>query len=170
MIMAMVSQETEKACENGAQIAIDPRESEPAFSLGTDMDDLGTRTYSIEKMKDGGISFHYTMEKNINTIMPSNTTDDYIVGEGSKFTSKLDYTLKGTEFQRLSELDYTKFDDSDAWKLFNNLEKTDDGSKQYAEHKLEKIVNSFSQEFKVNATCIMSINMTLMPSETDLIG
>ena len=88
----------------------------------------------------------------------------------SKFTCSLDYTLKGTEFQRLSELDYTKFDDTEASKVFNEKITMPDGSRQYAEHKLETAVDTFTQEFKIDATCKMDFNMKLMPTNEELIS
>ncbi|MBP5638334.1 MAG: hypothetical protein J6X55_02575 [Victivallales bacterium] len=170
LLMALVSQETEKASENGLQHALHPRESEDGVLMDGDKFNRGPRTYTITKMEDGGISLHYTTDKPIIGIHPDYTNDDFSVGEGSKFTCALDYTLKGTEFQRLSELDYTKFDDTEASKVFNKMMEMPDGSRQYAEHKLETAVDTFTQEFKIDATCKMDFNMKLMPTNEELIA
>ncbi len=170
MLMALISQETEKASENGLQHALHPRESEDGFVMDGDKFHPATRTYTITKMEDGGISLHYTTDKPIIGIRSDYTNDDFSLGEGSKFTSKLDYTLKGTEFQRLSELDYTKFDDTEASKVFNKKITMPDGSKQYAEHKLETAVDTFTLEFKIDATCKMDFNLKLMPTNEELIA
>ena len=44
-----------------------------------------------------------------------------------------------------------------------------DGSRQFRENKLEKVVDSFAQEFKIHANCTMSFSLELLPSDEDLI-
>ena len=173
LLMAVISQETEKATENGASYALDKREADDSFTISgfREKEKQAVRTYSIVKTDDGGISLRYVMDKPIADIDDGTTDGDgYPLGEGSKFTFKLDYTLNGTEFNRLANLDYGKFDDTAAYEIFNRKIDMPDGSRQFREHKLEKVVDSFPQEFKVNADCKMDFTMTLNPSDEDLFG
>ena len=57
-------------------------------------------------------------------------------------------------------MDYTKFDDTEGEKIFNHKVEID-GTKQFQDHKLEKVVNTFPQEFKIEALCDMNFSMTL---------
>jgi hypothetical protein len=42
-----------------------------------------------------------------------------------------------------------------------------DGTRQFREKKLEKVVDSFAQEFKVNADCNMDFALVLYPAENE---
>ena len=111
------------------------------------------------------------MDKPIKEIDDGNTGGDgYPLGEGSKFTCKIDYTLKGAEFNRLASLDYSKFNDEEGYEIFNRKIDMPDGSRQFRENKLEKVVDTFAEEFKIDSTCHMDFTMTLNPSDDDLIA
>ena len=173
LLMAMISQETEKAGENGSSYAMDKREAEGSFTVTgfKEKEKQALRTYTVEKLKDGGISLHYTMDKPIKEVDDGTTGGDgYKVGDGSKFTCEIKYTLIGDEFNRVANLDYGKFDDQEGYKVFNRRVDMPDGTRQFRENKLEKVVDTFAQEFKVNvATCSMIFSMKLLPSDEDLI-
>ena len=173
LLMAIISQETEKATENGAEYALDTREADSAFSISgfKEKDKQAARTYTIQMTDDGGIAMHYVMDKPIADIDDGNTEGDgYEVGEGSKFVCKLDYTLDGKEVNRLAELDYGKFDDREGYQIFNRKIDMPDGTRQFREHKLEKVVDAFPQEFKVKADCRMDFTLTLNPTEEEKIA
>ena len=173
LLMAIISQETEKATENGAEYALDTREADSAFSISgfKEKDKQAARTYTIQMTDDGGIAMHYVMDKPIADIDDGNTEGDgYEVGEGSKFVCKLDYTLDGKEVNRLAELDYGKFDDREGYQIFNRKIDMPDGTRQFREHKLEKVVDAFPQEFKVKADCRMDFTLTLNPTDEEKIA
>jgi len=173
LLMAVISQETEKAGENGISYALDKREAESAFSFSgfREKEKQAQRTYTIEMRPDGGIALHYVMDKPIKDIDDGTTDGDgYQLGEGSKFECTLDYTLDGKEFNRLANLDYSKFNDEEGYDIFNHKIDMPDGSRQFRENKLEKVVDSFAQEFKVNADCHMNFTMTLNPTEEEKIA
>ena len=176
MLMSLISQETEKAGEDGTKHAMDKRESDAGFQFegyskrdrANGIGSPAERTYVIEKRADGGIDLHYNMDKPIKNIDDLTTDGDgYDVGAGSKFMCKMDYTLKGDEFNRLAKLDYGKFDDSEGYKIFNRKVDMSDGTRQFREKKLEKVVDSFAQEFKVNADCNMDFALVLYPAENE---
>ena len=168
LMMAMISQETEKAGENGVQHALHPRESEDGYIISGDKNNRGTRTFTFEKTTNGGISFQYNMEKPVVDIRPDDMLDEVSVGAGSAFKCQLSYLLQPGEFDRLAKLDYTKFDDQAADKIVNNKQEMPDGTKAYAGGKMMKAVDTFSPEFKIDAGCGLSFSMTLNPTEEEL--
>lgn len=173
LLMAIISQETEKATENGAEYALDTREADSAFLISgfKEKDKQAARTYTIQMTNDGGIAMHYVMDKPIADIDDGTTDGDgYKLGEGSKFTCKIDYALKGAEFNRLAELDYSKFDDREGYQIFNRKIDMPDGTRQFRDHKLEKVVDTFPQEFKVKADCRMDFTLTLNPTDEEKIA
>ena len=42
-----------------------------------------------------------------------------------------------------------------------------DGTKQFPENKLEKAVDTFAEEFKINAECRLDFSMILEPSDEE---
>jgi len=167
LMMAMISQETEKAAEMGSAIALDPREAEQAVSVSGKYE--SNRTYQITKLADGGITFHYTMEKAISDIT-TDDLDDYVdLGAGSSFNYEMDYTLHGDEFNRLAELDYTKYNDDATKASLSKKIEMPDGSKKFPENYLMNVVDSIQDDFKINSSCRMNLTMKLMPTEDELL-
>ena len=174
LLMAMISQETEKAAQMGSKIAIEPRESDQAFGEWV-KNDGQSRSYTVEMRKDGGIALHYVMDNEITDIKDNTTNDglndEITVGEGSRWKCTLDYTLKGDEFNRLAKLDFSKFDDSEGKAFFEGKENMPDGTRQPHANRLEGTVDKFAQEFKVKAEeCMMDFSMTLNPTEEEEIA
>ena len=169
-MMAMISQETEKAGENGVQHALHQRESEDGYIMSGDKNNRGTRTFTFEKTMNGAISFQYNMEKPVVDIRPDDMLDEVSVGAGSTFKCQLSYLLQPEEFDRLSKLDYTKFDDQAADKIVNNKQQMPDGTKQFAQGKMMKAVDTFSPEFKIDGKCGLSFSMTLNPTDEELMS
>ena len=168
LLMALVSQETEKAAQMGSEIAIEPRESGQAFGEWFKHDGQ-SRSYTVEMRHDGGIALHYVMDNEITDIKDNTTNDglndEITVGAGSRWKCTLDYTLKGDEFNRLAKLDFSKFDDSEGNAFFEEKEDMPDGTRQFHANKLEGTVDKFAQEFKVKAEeCMMDFTMTLNPT------
>ena len=169
LLMALISQETGKAPEMGVKNALDPRESLQAF--GTCFGKPQSRSFTIEKLKDGGIGLHYVMDNPLKAIDDcfSDNDDDIDVGKGSRFKCQLDYTLYGSEFNRLAELDFSKFNDDEGQIVFSKPIDMPDGTRQFCDHRLEKTVDTFAQEFKVEANrSSVAFWMTLNPSEEEL--
>ena len=174
LLMALVSQETEKAAQMGSEIAIEPRESDQAFGEWTKHDGQ-SRSYTVEMRHDGGIALHYVMDNELTDIKDNTTNDglndEITVGEGSRWKCTLDYTLKGDEFNRLAKLDFSKFDDSEGKAFSEEKEDMPDGTRQFHANKLEGTVNKFAQEFKVKAEeCMMDFTMNLKPTDEEEIA
>ena len=79
----------------------------------------------------------------------------------------MEYTLDGPEFNRLAKLDYLKFDDKQGYQIFNRKVDMPDGSRKFQANKLEKVVDTFAEEFKVKADCRMDFMMRLNPTEEE---
>ena len=174
LLMALVSQETEKAAQMGSEIAIEPRESDQAFGEWFKHDGQ-SRSYTVEMRHDGGIALHYVMDNEITDIKDNTTNDglndEITVGAGSRWKCTLDYTLKGDEFNRLAKLDFSKFDDSEGKTFFEEKEDMPDGTRQGHANKLEGTVDKFAQEFKVKAEeCMMDFTMNLKPTDEEEIA
>ena len=174
LLMALVSQETEKAAQMGSEIAIEPRESDQAFGEWFKHDGQ-SRSYTVEMRHDGGIALHYVMDNEITDIKDNTTNDglndEITVGAGSRWKCTLDYTLKGDEFNRLAKLDFSKFDDSEGNAFFEEKEDMPDGTRQFHANKLEGTVDKFAQEFKVKAEeCMMDFTMNLKPTDEEEIA
>ena len=167
LMMAMLSQETEKAVEMGSENALAPREDGLAFTMGGDKSRPSSRIYHIEKLKDGGISLHYTMDKAINQISTDDLPDYVDIGAGSSFQCEMDYTLTGEEFNRLAKLDYKQYDDKATQKLLSTKITMHDGTRKFPDHYFEKVADSIPNGFKFEAECTMKLNMILLPSEDE---
>ena len=172
LLMAMISQESEKAAQMGAPTALDPRDGEPAFGIWID-EKTTTRTFTIQKQADGGISFNYVLNAGLTDLKDNLTNngneEDFAVGAGSKLVCKLDYNLTGAEIDRLADQDIKKFDDSEGIKLSNQMVKLPGGGKGHVEHLQEKVVESFDDNFKISADCKLTFSMELNPSDDELI-
>lgn len=164
VMMSLINQETEKATELGSQIAMDARESCQAFTM-TGPELSAHRTFEFTKLEDGGISKQYTMQKNLVSVQDADDEYETKVGEGSTFKCSIDYTLKGDELTRISELDYSKFNDKEVLKRFDSGTTMPDDTKQYCDQRLLKLVDSFPDGFKVKGDCAMRMSMNLTPSE-----
>ena len=168
VLMSLLSQEFEKTGEDGVGYSLDKREGEQAFTITPDKTKPSTRTFSVEKTQSGGISIKYDMEKPI-TLISTDDFDEIELGAGSTYKASVTCHLSSEEFSRVADLDYSKFDDTEAYKLFNKKQDMPDGTRQFAEQKNIKIVESFSDDFKIKARCIMDFGMVLNPSDQDLI-
>ena len=158
-MMAMINQETEKAGEMGVQIAMDAKECETAFGTWGITDrktgqNIGTRTFSFEINNDGGISMHYVMDKPISAIQLENY---YNLDEGSSYKSEMEYSLSGDEFNRIADLDFSKFDDKGTTAVFSKK----------ADHRLMNVIDSLPQEFKIEASCNVDMSMKVITGADD---
>lgn len=174
LLMALISQETEKVGEDGISISLHKREAERTFNIsGYDTEvkeKQAQRTYTIKKGDDGAISLNYLMDKPITFINDvTKNGEGYDLGEGSNFKVLMHYALKGEEVERLANLDYSTFEDKECDQIFNREVDMSDGTRQFKERKLEEGVNTFGKGFKIDASCVVNFTMTLNPSDEELI-
>ena len=170
VLTSLLSQEFEKAAEDGAGYALDKREAEQAFTLGRDRTRPASRKFTVEKSKSGDISVEYSMNRPIKSVATDDFEDGIDVGPDSAFKAGIRYTLSRNEFDRVANhVDYSKFDDSEALRLFNSPQTMPDGTKQFAEQKSIKAVNTFAEEFRIKAGCQTGFDIVLNPSDSDLV-
>jgi hypothetical protein len=170
LLMSLLSQETEKAGENGSQYAVNPRESCPVFNLGTPPRGTGrtVRTFTIEKRADGGINLDYDMDKEINSFQASDRPgEDHSLATESNFQCKLRYRLTGTEYERVAGLDYAPYDDDRVSAALNESEDLPDGTHDYKAKAMFRAVGSMPEQFKINAECLLDFELNLVPAADD---
>ncbi len=170
LLMALLSQETEKAGENGTQYALDTRESQPIFNLGTPPRGTGrtTRAFTIDKRPDGGIALKYEMDKEINSFQAlDQPAEDHSLAPESNFKCVLRYGLSGDEFTRVANLDYAPYDDNQVSSRINEHENLPDGTSGYKQNALFRAVDSMPGQFKIEADCTLDFALNLVPGEDD---
>ena len=128
VLMSLLSQELEKTVEDGVGYSLDKREGEQAFTLTPDQTKPSTRTFSVEKTQSGGISIKYDMEKPI-TLISTDDFDEIELGAGSTYKASITCHLSSEEFSRVADLDYSKFDETEAYTLFNKKKDMPDGAR-----------------------------------------
>ena len=170
LLMALLSQETEKAGENGTQYALNPRESDPIFNLGTPPRGTGrtTRAFTIDKRDDGGISLKYEMDKQLNSFQALDQgAEDHALAPESNFKCVLRYGLEGGEFNRVANLDYAPYDDEQVASRINEHEELPDGTSGYKQNALFRAVDSMPGQFKIEADCTLDFELNLVPGQDD---
>ena len=168
--MALLSQETEKAGENGTQFAVNPDENQPIFNLGAPPRGTGraTRTFTIEKKEDGGIDLLYEMDKQINSFEANDHPgEDLPLAPESGFKCLLGYSLSGNEFNRLSNLDYTPYNDEQVSSRINETETLPGGTVVYKPHALFRALDAIPEQFRIEADCTLDFELNLVPGEDD---
>ena len=170
LLMALLSQETEKAGENGIQYALDPRESQPIFNLGTPPRGTGrtTRAFTINKRGDGGITLKYEMDKQINSFQAlDQAAEDHNLAPESNLKCVLRYGLSGDEFTRVADLDYAPYDDDQVAARINEHENLPDGTSGYKQNALFRAVDSMPGQFKIECDCTLDFELKLVPGQDD---
>ena len=170
LLMALLSQETEKAGENGTQYALDPRESMPIFNLGTPPRGTGrtTRAFTIDKRPDGGIALKYEMDKQLNSFQAlDQAAEDRSLAPESNFKCVLRYGLSGDEFTRVANLDYAPYDDEQVASRINEHESLPDGKSGYKQNALFRAVDSMPEQFKIEVDCTLDFALNLVPDEDE---
>ena len=170
-IMASLSRKTEEAGETGAQIAIDTKEGKPAFTTQADKSPEAKpkRKYvfkmSEEKVERGprkgeilrriGLDECF-ITKPISSVDVGKRID---VGVGSSLGLTMRIIPDLEDFERLITQDFTKFDDTEMKKAFNE---------QGVENKLEnvKFPDAFNFDFGGG---ISTYSMNLKPTEQELL-
>ena len=102
----------------------------------------------------GGISMNYVMDKPISAIQLENY---YNLDEGSSYKSEMEYSLSGDEFNRIADLDFSKFDDKGTTAVFSKK----------ADHRLMNVIDSLPQEFKIEASCNVDMSMKVITGADD---
>ena len=169
LLMSILSQETEKAGENGVQYALRPGEREPGFMVGTPSQGKGrmSRVFTIEKTPQGGISLTYGMDKQISVYQTLPLGEDYTLAPDSNFKCGLSYTLGADEFNRVAGLDYSSYDDEQVSARINETEIQENGLPACKPHALFRAVDAMPPSFRIEAECHLDFSLNLVPGVDD---
>lgn len=170
LLMALLSQETEKAGENGTEFAVAPDENQPVFNLGAPPRGTGraTRTFTIEKRDDGGINLLYEMDKQINSFEANDQPgEDLPLAPESSFKCLLGYRLSGNEFNRLAGLDYAPYDDDQVSSRINETETLPNGTVACKPHALFRALDAMPEPFRIESDCTLDFELNLVPAQDD---
>ena len=168
LLMALLSQKTEKAGENGIQYAVAPEENQPIFDLGTPPRGTGraTRTFTIEKKDNGGIDLLYEVDKQINSFEAHDQPGENLpLAPESSIKSLLGYSLAGNEFNRLANLDYTPYNDDQVSSRINETETLPNGTVACKPHALFRALDAMPEPFRIQADCTLDFELNLVPAQ-----
>ena len=144
IVMALLSQETAKAAFDGQFTALDKKNTMPPASLPTDQE-ADRHEIAVTLCDDGRLTveFHGTQFPQFILADPGDgkPVNEALSG-GSKVEARMNFTLKAHEFDRLAQLDYTKFDDTRANEINTNND---------VRNKIPKAVESFPAGFPFGA-------------------
>ena len=114
--MALLSQETAKAAFDGQFTALDPHNIMPPVNLPTDPA-ADQREIAVTLDDDGRLTVKFDGRQSPRFILADpgdGKPAREALGAGSEVEATMAFTLKTDEFDRLAQLDYTDFDDSQA--------------------------------------------------------
>ena len=150
VVMSLLSQETVKAAFTGAALALHPQgAAEPfMYASGGPADapnaEIDTDAFSLSLEENGSLKLKFDGKHAVSQLMSFDSTgkpQTTKTGAGSKMEATLSVSLNAKELERLADLDFSKFDDTEAKKLF---------SSQTEANKLQKIRNEFPKEYRLN--------------------
>ena len=114
--LSLLSKETEKAAFDGQATGIDPNRAKPAFTTVSRQDE-DTRSFTLDIDKYGRLSIDFDGTKQLDSITTEGDDGNPVttaVNKGSNLRARMSIVMTSREFDRMSELDFTKFDDSQA--------------------------------------------------------
>ena len=144
IVMSLLSQQTIKAATDGIALGLDPNLNRSAFSI-TSNQDLNKYTFTLKIDTDGSLSMNLDTTlvfggKCIDILNDDgNNYTQFIQTAGSKASTTMQLEISKKEFDRLANVDFTKYDDAISRKEFKDIQRTD---------RLGRAVNSLPTEFK----------------------
>ena len=139
ILMALLSQETEKAAFDGTAVALDPDELKPAVQqVGSDVRRYD-RLFELDLWPTGDIIVKYTAVKTgmAYLLTPAETTE---IPESAVFRGELQIRIPPAELDRLAALDFAAFDAEAVLRAYNNPPEQD---------RLGHVVGSFPPDFRL---------------------
>ena len=142
IVISFLSQECGKAVFDGQATAFDPTNAQPPFVTASEQS-TDVREFTIGFNEKGDLQFDFLGRMNLQAVVTKNDagkSETHIVNEGSTLEAEVSFKMPAREFERLSGLDFTKFDDSATETHMDNLSQTG---------RLEKIPKTFGEEFRI---------------------
>ena len=150
--MAILNQEAEKAVYDGYPSALDPKGKQPMFAV-LDSGTNDSRELQFDIDSDGGFDLSLKGEKDIAVLVDGKSS--IMLGEGSKVSARLSYTISGREIDRLSDLDFSKVDETGVRRTFDD---------KNLDNRFELAPKQFAPEFQIDpgkTTCKVGYFATL---------
>ena len=147
IVASLLSQETGKAAFDGQFTAFDPANfTQPIITLSDQEAD--EREYKLSFNQDGRLVLEVEATQNLQviTVVDANgRSSTHMTPPGSTAKSNVEFNISANEFERLADLDFTKFDDTATVKYMNQKTGKD---------KLEGIPGTFAEEFRLNVDSV----------------
>ena len=148
VVMSLLTQEISKAAFTGSAIALHPTGSAETFMAPQAIPLPGeaprnSYAYTLSLTEDGGLKLNFRGKLAIDVFMPGDPSVDFPipdVGPGSVLEANISLLINAGEFDRLCELDYSKFDATDAMNLYKSQEAD----------KMDKIYDGFPKEYRLD--------------------
>ena len=145
VVMSLLTQESLKAMTDGNALALDPKMNKPAFTTVSSQND-DKRVFHINVSSDGYFEMEITSTSNLKALMVLNDDGQYDMVTTDPAKNEMRHTLslqiKPNEFDRLAQVDFTKFDAVAAKNAFDSKDEDTD--------KIGRTVNTFAPECKLN--------------------
>lgn len=142
IVMSLISQETGKAATMGDRMALDKKGKVTAFETVYNRGNATDLKFEFTLSNDGGLQMELTGTDEFTMIMGYDNDGEMVsanVGEGSRFEYCLSLKLKPNEFNRLAELDFTKYDRAPSQQMLNGN----------GENKLDTIYSKLPEEYRL---------------------
>ncbi len=151
VVMSLISQETAKSSMMGSRMALDKDGKHEAFETVYKGKDPTTMKFAFRLNDIGGLEMEFSGEDKMSMVMSYGENGKGVtshVGEGSNIKYGVSFTLRGKTFERLSKLDFKKFDDTNARQILigNNNDK------------LDTIYDQFPKEYRVSNADVICNN------------
>ena len=147
IVTSLLSQETGKAAFDGQFTAFDPANFSQPIVTGSDQD-ADEREFKLSFNKDGRLVLDFEATQNLQVITVGTSegkTSTFATPTGSTAKSNVEFTISADEFERLAELDFTKFNDDATYT--HMAQKT-------GKNKLGGIPGTFAEEFRLDTDAI----------------
>lgn len=143
IVMSLISQETGKAAQMGDKIALDKDGSVTAIDTVYNGGNATDIKFEFTLSNDGGLQMELTGTDKFVMIMGYGEDGDMVsanVGKGSRFEYSISLRLKPNEFNRLAELDFTKYDSTGSQQILEGESK----------NKFDTIYSKLPEEYRLS--------------------
>ena len=147
IVTSLLSQETAKAAIDGQLTAFDPNNAtQPIITLSDQ--DADEREFKLSFNQEGRLVLDFEATQNLQVVTISkgkgqSTTE--ILPPGSTAKSKVHFSISANEFERLSDLDFTKFDDT---ATYAHMKQTT------LKNRISGLPQTFAPEFRLNIEAV----------------
>ena len=147
IVTSLLSQETGKAAFDGQFMAFDRDNFFQPIVTGSDQD-ADEREFKLSFNQDGKLVLDFEATQNLQVIIIGKSegkTTTLVTPAGSTAKSNVEFKISADEFERLADLDFTKFNDDATYT--HMAQKT-------GKDKLKGIPETFAKEFRLDTDAV----------------